>query len=116
MSEALGEYARVRSAFDQPTLTLLHRSGASMTVTLFRCCFSNEVTSVPAARMHQMLDNLLDDLRVGGVPGVPESTGRELCAAWVRGQWLVRAPGDDGEVHSLTSFAQTAREQFVSPC
>lgn len=62
-----------------------------------------------------MLDNLLDDLRVGGVPGVPDSTGRELCAAWVRGKWLVRAPGgDEGEVYSLTSAAQTALNLIAS--
>src|SRR5665648_727115 len=109
MSDVVGEFARVRSAFDQPTLTLLYRQHARITVTVFRCCFSRDTTSVPAARMHQMVEDLLADLRASGATGVPDATGRELCQGWVKGRWLVRSTADDGtEVYSLTSHAQTA--------
>lgn len=109
MSNVVGELARVRAAFDQPTLTLLHRQQAALAVTLFRCCFSRDVTAIPTARLHQLIDNLLDDLRADGTPGTPEGSGRDLCVSWVKGRWLVRSPGQGGEeFYSLTSHAQTA--------
>ncbi len=109
MDDAVGELARVRSAFDQPTLTLLSRGNPRVTVTVFRSCFSRDVTAIGTARMHQLVDTLLDDLRAAGAPDIPSRSGRDLCQDWVRGLWLRRSTDDDGnEVYSLTSFAQDA--------
>lgn len=108
MSDVVGQYARVRAAFDQPILTLLHRKGAPVAVTLLRTCFSRETVTIETARMHQMIDNQLIDLRNDGAP-VPDRDGRDLCQQWVKDSWLFRQPNDDGtQVYSLTSHAQTA--------
>ncbi|MFI2295558.1 DUF3375 family protein [Isoptericola sp. NPDC019571] len=109
MSDVVGQYARVRAAFDQPTLTLLNRPGAPVAVTLLRTCFSREVTSIDTARMHQLISNHLIDLRGAGATQVPDLDGRELCMRWVKGEWLYRDNADGGgQVYTLTSHAQTA--------
>lgn len=109
MSEVLGQFAAVRAAFDQPTLTLLNRPSAAVTVTLLRTCFSSETPMVETARLHQLIDNLVIDLRNAGAAGVPDATGRELCQRWVKGDWLGRIHDADGrEVYTMTSHAQTA--------
>lgn len=109
MDDAVGELARVRSAFDQPTLTLLSRGNPRVTVTVFRCCFSRDVTTIATARMHQLVDTILGDLRATGASDIPTRSGRDLCQDWVRGLWLTRRPDeDDNEVYTLTSFAQDA--------
>ncbi|MBL8931670.1 MAG: DUF3375 domain-containing protein [Kineosporiaceae bacterium] len=109
MSEIAGELARVSLAFDQPTLTLLHRKYARVVVTILRSAFSRDVTTVPAARLHAQVDSYLDDLR--GIPGaeVPAGSGRDLCQAWMRDQWLVYSVDESGaETYTLTSHAQDA--------
>jgi hypothetical protein len=110
MSEALSEFASVRAAFEQPTLTLLYRPHAPVTVTVFRSFFSRDTTSVAAARLHQLVQDLLDVLRSAGVENVPSGTGRELCQRWVKDSWLFRVPDpqSDSEMYTLTSAAQTA--------
>lgn len=111
MSDIAGELARVRGAFDQPTLTLLHRGQAPVVIAIFRSSFGRDVRSIPAPRLHDQVDAYLDELRLAGVPaaGLPTGSGRELCLKWMHGQWLVRGTADDGsEIYSLTSHAQDA--------
>lgn len=108
LSDVNGQYARVRTAFEQPTLTLLSRQYAAVTVTLFRTCFSRESATVETSRLHQLLDNLLVDLRNAGA-AVPDQTGRELCQRWLKGGWLNRMPDESlGEVYVQSAAAQTA--------
>ncbi|MFJ2300640.1 DUF3375 family protein [Oerskovia paurometabola] len=108
MSDVLGQYARVRTAFQQPTLTLLNRQYATATVTLFRTCFNRESAAVETSRLHQLVDNLLVDLRNAGA-AVPDQSGRELCQRWVKGGWLNRVPDEAlGEVYVQSAGAQTA--------
>ncbi|WP_106269832.1 MULTISPECIES: DUF3375 domain-containing protein [Isoptericola] len=108
VSDVVGQYARVEAAYAQPTLTLLHGSHAPVTVALLRACFSRETTTIETARMHQLVDNHLVDLRNDGHT-VPDRTGRELCQKWVKDNWLGRDQNDDGtQVYALTSHAQSA--------
>lgn len=111
MSSIVGERARVRTAFEQPTLSLLHQGHAATVIAGFRTIFSRDVPVVPAPRLHAMVDSLLDELRLAGVPDkdVPAGSGRDLCRKWLTGQWLIRSLAEDGgEQYSLTSHAQDA--------
>lgn len=109
MNNIVGELARVRSAFETPTLTLLHQQRAPVVVAIFRSAFSRDRPAIPAARLHEQVDTYLDQLRLDGHPDLPTGSGRDLCLRWMRGQWLVRSTEDDGtEVYSLTSHAQDA--------
>ncbi len=109
MSDIAGELARVRTAFDTPTLTLLHRRRAPVVTAIFRSAFTRDQPTVPAARLHEQVDTYLDQLRLEGHPELPTGSGRDLCLRWMRDQWLVRSIEDDGaEVYALTSHAQDA--------
>lgn len=111
MSNIVGELERVRGAFEQPTLTLLHRGMAPVVITIFRTSFGRDMRSIPAARLHDQVDAYLDELRLAGIPAaaLPSGSGRDLCLKWMHGQWLVRSAAEDGsEVYSLTSHAQDA--------
>lgn len=109
MSDIVGELARVRSAFETPTLTLLHKANAAVIIAVFRTAFSRDLRSVPAGRLQDQVETYLGELRLAGVPDVPTGSGRDLCLRWMRDQWLVRDTGDDGtETYSLTSHAQDA--------
>jgi hypothetical protein len=111
MSDIAGELARVRGAFDTPTLTLLHQRQAPIVISIFRSSFQRDTGAIPAARFHEQVDTYLAELRMAGIDGVPTLTGRDLTRSWVRGQWLVRNPEDDGsESYSLTSHARDALE------
>lgn len=109
MSGITGELARVRGAFAQPTLALLHQRTAPVTIAVFRSAFSRDTRTVPAARLHEQVEAYLDELRLAGETELPPGGGRELCLRWMRGQWLVRSTAEDGtENYSLTSHAQDA--------
>ena len=125
MSEVAGELARVRTAFAQPTLTLLHQRQAPVLITIFRAAFGRDNRPVPTARLHTQVEDHLAELRRAGGAGsagagtgdgapaelVPTGSGRDLCQRWMRGQWLVRALDETGqEVYTLTSHAQQALE------
>ncbi|CRK61948.1 FIG149030: hypothetical protein [Alloactinosynnema sp. L-07] len=109
MSNISGELARVRGAYEQPTLTLLHQRLAPVILAVFRSSFGRDVLSIPAPRLHDQVDTYLDELRLAGVADLPVGSGRDLCMKWMRGRWLVRSTEEDGtEVYSLTSHAQDA--------
>jgi hypothetical protein len=115
MSQVVGELARVAGAFDQPTLTLLHRKDAPIVIAIFRAAFSRDVRSIPSARLHFMVDTFLDPLRTAGASNVLAGSGRDVCLRWMRGQWLVRSVEDDGnEIYTLTSHAQDALSLVAS--
>ena len=50
MSEVAGELARVKDAFAQPTLTLLHQRQAPVVISVFRAAFGRSNTPIPTAR------------------------------------------------------------------
>jgi len=109
MSDIAGELVRVRSAFETPTLTLLHKANAAIIIAVFRTAFSRDLRSVPANGLQDQVETYLGELRLAGVPDVPTGSGRDLCLRWMRDQWLVRDTGDDGaETYSLTSHSQDA--------
>lgn len=111
MSEIAGELARVKGAFAQPTLTLLHQRQAPVVITLFRAAFGRDNRPVPTARLHAQVEDHLAQVRLAGESDVPTGTGRDLCLRWMRGQWLVRSLDETGqEVYTLTSHAQQALE------
>lgn len=115
MSQIAGELARVSGAFEQPTLTLLHRRDAPVVIALFRAAFARDARNVPAARLHGMVETYTAELRAAGAPDVPAGSGRDLCLRWMRGQWLVRSVEDDGtEVYTLTSHARDALSLVAS--
>lgn len=111
MSEIAGELARVKGAFDQPTLTLLHQRQAPVVITIFRSAFGRNNRPIPTARLHTQVEEHLAQMRDAGEPDVPAGTGKDICQRWMRGQWLVRALDEQGnEVYTLTSHAQQALE------
>jgi hypothetical protein len=111
MSEVAGELARVRTAFEQPTLTLLHQRQAPVVIAVFRSAFGRDNRPIPTARLHAQVEDHLAELRLAGETELPAGSGREICQRWMRGQWLVRALDDAGhEVYTLTSHAQQALE------
>ena len=46
-----------------------------------------------ADRLHTQVEAYLDELRAAGLDMPPNSTGRSLCVAWMRDQWLYRVNG-----------------------
>ncbi|SFC66766.1 Protein of unknown function [Nocardioides terrae] len=111
MSEIAGELARVKGAFAQPTLTLLHQRQAPVVISVFRAAFGRNNRPIPTARLHTQVEEHLAEIRLAGESEVPHGTGKELCQRWMRGQWLVRSLDErDQEVYSLTSHAQQALE------
>jgi hypothetical protein len=111
MSEIAGELARVKRAFAQPTLTLLHQRQAPVVITIFRAAFGRNNRPIPTARLHTQVEEHLAEIRRAGEGEVPHGTGKELCQRWMRGQWLVRSLDErDQEVYALTSHAQQALE------
>ncbi|GAA4381903.1 DUF3375 domain-containing protein [Nocardioides caricicola] len=111
MSEIGGELARVKGAFAQPTLTLLHQRQAPVVITIFRAAFGRNNRPIPTARLHTQVEEHLAEIRRTGEQDVPTGTGREICQRWMRGQWLVRSLDEGGnEVYVLTSHAQQALE------
>ncbi|WP_026240031.1 DUF3375 family protein [Parafrankia discariae] len=114
MNEILGELARVRDAFDKPTLQLLDRKWAPLVLAVFRTTFTRDERAVPAERLHQQVDSYLDELRLVGEQ-VPDGAGRALCVQWLSHNWLVRTRADDGTEHyTLTSHALEALDLVQS--
>ena len=66
MSDIAGELARVREAFDKPTLRLLDRKWAPFVLAVFKCSFSRDRRSIQAERLHAQVDAYLGDLRTIG--------------------------------------------------
>lgn len=111
MSDIAGELARVKGAFAQPTLTLLHQRQAPVVITIFRAAFGRNNKPIPTARLHTQVEEHLAEIRQAGEQDVPSGSGKEICQRWMRGQWLVRSLDEQGnEVYSLTSHAQQALE------
>jgi hypothetical protein len=106
MSDVASEFRRVQTAYTQPTLTLISRPTSPAVLTVFRIMFTAEKPTVPTARMHDQVEELLADLRRSDLPHVPSTNGRDSCLKWMRDGWLLRLPDDDGnEVYQLTSSA-----------
>jgi len=114
VSEIVAELVRVHDAFDRPTLRLLDRKWAPVVLAVFRTTFTRDQRTVPAERLHQQVDNYLDELRLAGKP-VPDGAGRVLCMQWLGHNWLVRTRDDDGTEHyGLTSHALEALDLVQS--
>lgn len=108
MSEIAVELARVREAFDKPTLRLLDRKWAPFVLAVFKSSFSRDRRSVQADLLHAQVDAYLADLRSVGSE-VPGKNGRALCVQWMNDLWLYRELGDrQEEFYSLTSHALEA--------
>ncbi|MFZ1287132.1 MAG: DUF3375 family protein [Candidatus Phosphoribacter sp.] len=108
MSEVQDELARVREAYQQPTLRLLHKSSAPVIVATFRTCFDDKTTARETSWLEQAVDNHLATLRARGESDVPSGSGHDLCRAWMKTRWLERTQEDGREVYQLTSHAQSA--------
>lgn len=110
MSDIAGELARVREAFDKPTLRLLDRKYSPLVLAVFRLSFSRDQRSVTAERLHAQVDTYLEELGSVGEDKLPlNASGRALCVRWMNDQWLYRTIGDSGtEEYSLTSHALEA--------
>ncbi|WP_166805352.1 DUF3375 family protein [Cryobacterium sp. Hb1] len=96
MSDIASELARVREAFDKPTLRLLDRKWAPFVLAVFKSSFSRDRRSVACELLHTQVDAYLADLRSTGVDA-PEKTGRALCVQWMNDLWLYREVRDLGD-------------------
>jgi len=115
LSDIASELARVREAFDKPTLRLLKGKWSPFVLAVFKSAFSRDRRSVPCELLHTQVDAYLSDLRSIGIDA-PEKTGRSLCVQWMNDLWLYRKvrdlAGETGESnvehYSLTSHALEA--------
>ncbi len=115
MSDVVGELARVREAFERPTLRLLDSKWAPLRIAIFKSSFSRDRRTVQADRLHTQVEHYLDELRGAGLDVPLNSTGRSLCVAWMKDQWLYRLNGASGEEeYSLTSYALEALDLVQS--
>ncbi len=116
MSDIAGELARVREAFDKPTLRLFDRKYSPLVLAVFRLSFSRDQRSVTAERLHAQVDTYLEELAAAGEDRLPPNpTGRGLCVQWMNDQWLYRTIGGSGaEEYSLTSHALEALDLVSS--
>lgn len=115
MNQIANELARVKGAFAQPTLTLLHQRQAPVIISIFRAAFDRSNKPVPTGRLHTQVEDHLAQARAAGEQDLPQGSGRDLCHRWMRGQWLVRSLDERGEeVYTLTSHAQQALELVKS--
>jgi hypothetical protein len=116
VSDIAGELARVRDAFDKPTLRLLDRRYSPLVLAIFRLSFSRDLRSVPAERLHAAVDTYLEELAADGEDNLPpNATGRALSVQWMKDQWLFRTMGDGGaEEYSLTSHALEALDLIAA--
>lgn len=108
MSDVAVELARVAEAYERPTLKLLRGSTAPAVVAILRACFDDKTHARERAWLEAAVENHLQTLRATGTERVPTGSGRDLCRAWMRGQWLERSEAAGQEVYSLTSHAQSA--------
>jgi hypothetical protein len=114
VTDIAGELARVREAFERPTLRLLSRKWSPLVLAIFRSSFGRDQRSVGAERLHAQMDAFLDELRSLGTE-VPGQSGRSLCLQWMSDQWLFRSIAGDGEEeYSLTSHALEALDLVQS--
>ena len=117
MSEIAGELARVREAFDKPTLRLLDRKWAPFVLAVFKSSFSRDRRSVQADLLHTQVDAYLADLRTVGSEVPPGKNGRALCVQWMNDQWLYRetGEGEGGGGPRGALFAHLARARSAAP-
>lgn len=109
MADITAEFHRVQSAYEQPTLALLARSTARATVAILRTLFTADSPSIPTARMHDQVNELLAEMRRSDLPDVPTGNGRDVCLRWCKNQWLYRElDQDQNEIYMLSSSAQDA--------
>ena len=100
MSDIAAELARVKGAFAQPTLTLLHQRQAPVVITIFRAAFGRNNKPIPTARLHTQVEEHLAEIRSAGDTDLPTGSGRDICQRWMRGQWLVRSLDEQGNERS----------------
>lgn len=111
MSDIVGYLARVRDAFERPTLTLLsRRKWAPVVLSVLISSFSRNQDPIAAERFHAQIGTYLSELAAAG-EDVPDDLPRVLCRRWVSEQWLVLSATEDNvEEYALTSHAQEAIE------
>ncbi|MFC5930508.1 DUF3375 domain-containing protein [Cryobacterium melibiosiphilum] len=111
MSDIAAELARVREAFDKPTLRLLDRKWAPFVLAVFKSSFSRDRRSVQADLLHTQVDAYLADLRSVGSE-VPGKNGRALCVQWMNDLWLYREMGDTSAAKGGNTSGNTSEEFY----
>lgn len=111
---ALSAYQRASTAFQNPTLDLLHGRYAPFVVATLTLVFTADRTAVAVSDAHVEVGDVVDELRAAGYgelePGLPAGGGREICRYWVRVGWLVPQIEDGTEVYRLSAQAVGALE------
>lgn len=80
MSSIVAEHSRVIAAFGEPTLSLLRGNLAPANVAILRSGFPQDSKTQPTARLHQMVDAALSELRERGIS--TSQTGMAERCAW----------------------------------
>jgi hypothetical protein len=106
-SDIEGDFARIENALNTPTLKLLDRKSASVTMPIFAAVFPQNTQPVPVEHFHTKVEALLDELRSTG-HAVPSGTGKSLAMQWVRESWLFRDADRGQETYQLTGDAKQA--------
>ena len=93
VSEIAGELARVKGAFAQPTLTLLHQRQAPVVITIFRAAFGRNNKPIPTARLHAQVEEHLAADAAGGRAGRPhrQRAARSASAGCAASGWCGRS-------------------------
>lgn len=84
--------ARVKGAFGQPTLTLLHQRQAPVVITIFRTAFGRNNTPIPTARLHTQVEEHLAQMRLAGSrTSRPAPVERSVSAGCGASGWCGRS-------------------------
>lgn len=100
--------ARINTALNTPTLTLLDRKSAAIALPIFAALFPpGAAEPIPVERFHTRVDALLDTLRAAGYPA-PAANGKALSMQWMEERWLYRDLDKGQETFRLTGSAEQA--------
>lgn len=115
MSGVIGELARAGDALSRPTLRLLDGKWGAFRVAVLRSAFSRDQRSIQVDALHAQIDTFLGEMLSEGIEVPASESGRALCNAWVKNQWLFRDNAADGSlVYSLTSASLEALDLVQS--
>lgn len=102
-------HALAREAYVSPEVRFLsEKQHGVFILAVFTSAFSRERLAVPEPEFHEYVDHALNVLRDLGESGLPTSTGRTLCLAWMQDGWLDKDLALDGRpIYRPSPAAQT---------
>lgn len=96
------------SALETPAVRLLRRKHTAFVVAVFRTAFGPDVSQIATHVLHLLVEEAQAEFGADGLE-VPTGSGRDVCRAWMRDDWLRRiSTSDDIDVYVKTAHAEDA--------